>query len=78
MVLHRVLGKRMHQYVEPAAVQHQIRHDVLELFGLENDQNISDRMRPDCRVAEASISTRNFSPISAHTRSATARVLLGS
>src|SRR5205807_7385147 len=53
MVLHRVLGQRVDQYVEPVAVQHQIRHDVFELVGLENDQNIGDRVRPDRRVAEA-------------------------
>jgi hypothetical protein len=40
MVLHRVFGQRMDQHGEPIAVQHQIRHDVLELVGLENDQNI--------------------------------------
>src|SRR5690242_15842090 len=53
VVLHRVLGQRMHQHVEPAAVQHQIRHDMLELLGLENDQNIGVRMRSDRRVTEA-------------------------
>jgi hypothetical protein len=67
----------MHEYVESAAVQHQIRHNVLELFGLENDQNIGDRMRSDGASGKPSISTWNFSPISAHTRSATARVVLG-
>jgi hypothetical protein len=41
------------QYVEPGAVQHQIRHDLLELVGLENDKSIGDRVRSDRRVAEA-------------------------
>ena len=53
VVLHRVLGQRMDQYVEPLAVQHQMGHDMLELVGLENDQYIGDRVRPDRRVAEA-------------------------
>jgi predicted nucleotidyltransferase len=33
VVLHRVGSQRVHQYVEPGAVQHQMRHDVRELFG---------------------------------------------
>ena len=53
VVLHRVLGQRVHQYVEPGAVEHPIRHDVLELIGLKNDWNIGDRVRSDRRVAEA-------------------------
>jgi hypothetical protein len=36
VVLHHVLGQRVHQYTEPGAVQHQIRHNVLELLGLED------------------------------------------
>ena len=53
MVLHRALGQRVDQYVEPVAVQHQIRHDMFELVGLENDQNVGDRVRPDRRITEA-------------------------
>ena len=37
----------------PVAVHHQIRHDMFELVGLENDQNVGDRVRPDRRIAEA-------------------------
>jgi hypothetical protein len=40
MVLRNVFGQRMDEHVEPIAVQHQIRHDELELVGLEYDQNI--------------------------------------
>src|SRR5438067_2459700 len=44
VVLDRVRGQRVDQYVEPLAVQHQVRHDTLKLVGLENDQRIADRV----------------------------------
>ena len=53
MVLHRVRGQRVHQHVKSGAVQHQKRHNLRELLGRENDQNIGDRVRSDRRVAEA-------------------------
>src|SRR4029077_13445127 len=38
--------------VESVAVQHQIRHDMLELIGLEDDQGIADRVRSARRITE--------------------------
>ena len=52
VVRHRVLGQRVDENIEPVAVQHQVGHHMLELVGLENDQNVGDRVRPDRRVAE--------------------------
>src|SRR6266851_8493826 len=46
VVLDRVQGQRVDQDVEPVAVQHQIRYDMLELVGLEDDQDIGNRVRP--------------------------------
>src|SRR6266851_3238774 len=45
VVLDRVQGQRVDQHVEPVPVQHQIRHDMLELIGLEDDQDIGNRVR---------------------------------
>src|SRR5882757_2499598 len=35
VILDRILGQRVDQHIEPLAVQHQKRHDMLELVGLE-------------------------------------------
>ena len=40
MVFHCALGQRVDQYVEPGAVQHQIRQDTFELVGLEDDFHV--------------------------------------
>src|SRR5262245_25847213 len=45
MVVVLVVAQRMHQDVEPVAVQHQPRHDLLERFFLENDLDLRHRMR---------------------------------
>ena len=52
VVLDRVGGQRVDQYVEPVAIQHQIGHDMLELVRFENDERIADRMRPARSIAE--------------------------
>jgi hypothetical protein len=52
VVLHRVLGQRVDEDIEPVAVHHQVGHHMRELVGLEQDQNISDWVRPARRVAE--------------------------
>jgi hypothetical protein len=78
VVRHRVLGQRVDEDIEPSAVHHQVGDHLRELVGLENDQHVGARVRPDRRVAKASISTWNCSPSAAHTPSATARVRVGS
>src|ERR1700720_3785877 len=52
MVVVRAFGQRMHQYIEAVAVEHQPRHDVLELRVLENHIELRDRMRAARFVAE--------------------------
>src|SRR5271166_3699353 len=48
----------MNQNVEALAVQHQPRHDVLELLRLKDDAELRDRVRADRLVAEGSGSDR--------------------
>ena len=50
--LDRIRCQRMHQHVEPGAVQHQIRDDMLELVRLEYDERVADRVRSARHVAE--------------------------
>src|SRR5215469_9651974 len=52
VVVIRAFGQRMHQNVEAVAVQHQPRHDVLELRGLENHVELRNWVRTDGFVAE--------------------------
>ena len=77
MILDRVFGQRMDQHVEPLAVEHQKRHNMLELGGLEDDQHIGDRVGANRPVAETVELDTEFSPTAAHTRSAIGRVLPG-
>jgi hypothetical protein len=54
VVVIRALRQRMDQHVETLAVQHQPRHDSLELLSLEDDVELRDRVRADRLVAEGS------------------------
>src|SRR5689334_17962774 len=47
-------GQRMDENVEALAVQHQPRHDFLELSGLEDDVELRNRVRASRFVAEGS------------------------
>src|SRR2546423_527369 len=53
MVVVGAVAQRVHEHVEPVAVQHQPRHDVLKFRRLKDDVELRDRMRPARLVAEA-------------------------
>jgi hypothetical protein len=48
-----VIGERVHEDIEPLAVQHQPRHQPREFFGREGHLIHSYRMRPDRFVVPA-------------------------
>src|SRR5215471_3161470 len=52
VVLHRILGQRVDEDIEPGAVHHQVGHHLRELVGREKDQHVGDRVRPHRCVAE--------------------------
>jgi len=74
VVLDSIRGQRVDQHVEPVAVEHQIRYDMLELIGLENDQGIADRVRSARRITEffdldiELLADRGTHPLGARTR----------
>src|SRR5437879_3340889 len=52
VVLDRIGGQRVDEHVKPLPVKHQPRHDMIELVGLEDEQDIGDRVRPARLVAK--------------------------
>src|SRR6266571_4769776 len=52
VVLDRIGRQRVDEHVEPLTVKHQPRHDMIELVGLEDEQDIRDRVRPARLVAK--------------------------